>query len=458
MAGGKRAGGARSRGGPTREGRADVPSARAVAVTVVARVLSDAAWTAAVLDAELDKHVQLDARERALATELSYGTLRHHGVLVAALARHAPRGLDKLDPFTLAAMAVAAYQLAFLDRVPSFAAVDQAVGMIRRARGAGLAGFANAVLRKVARDAAASPVDRESAAYASLPGWLRGALASALGEEGARALVRVSGAPGAGLRVFCTEDRDAWLRALAGSRPGATFEAGRVSPRAIVTRGAGRLRDLEGYLRAWTLQEEGSQLVGLALGARDGETVLDACAGRGHKTALLAEAVGARGAVDAADLHAPKLEILAAELRAMGLAARATAAVDLSVGLGPLQGPYDRALVDAPCTGTGTLRRRPEIALRRAEGDAARMAALGRAILARVAGVVRPGGRLVYSVCSVLRAEGEDAIAGAGALGLRLAPFDAPEARALAGDACTLRLTPHEHGTDGYFLASFVRQ
>ncbi|MBX3264528.1 MAG: RsmB/NOP family class I SAM-dependent RNA methyltransferase, partial [Labilithrix sp.] len=214
---------------------------------------------------------------------------------------------------------------------------------------------------------------------------------------------------------------------------------------------------------AWTPQEEGSQLVALALGARPGEAVLDACAGRGNKTGLLARAVGGAGSVDAADVHPKKLERLTRELERIGRRPRATFAVDWSRGTGDAAAPdprgYDRVLVDAPCSGTGTLRRRPELALRRAAADVDELAALQRAILARAATLVRPGGRLVYAVCSVLREEAEDVLAAATAgAGLEPSPFDSPAAAAVAGGGTTLRLLPHEHGTDGYFVASLRRR
>ncbi len=209
------------------------------------------------------------------------------------------------------------------------------------------------------------------------------------------------------------------------------------------------------------MQEEGSQLIAAALGARAGETVLDACAGRGNKTGALAGAVGAGGAVDAADLHPAKLEALVRDLARTKRSARACHAVDWSVGSGDVPRDFDRVLVDAPCSGVGTLRRRPDLAARRLESDLATLPALQRAILARTADHVRPGGRLVYAVCSVLREEGEDVVAAllAARADFALAPFDAPEARAVAGEgAPTMRLLPHLHGTDGYFVASFVRQ
>jgi 16S rRNA (cytosine967-C5)-methyltransferase len=255
--------------------------------------------------------------------------------------------------------------------------------------------------------------------------------------------------------------RDAWLAQLSAARPDATFELGRASPRALLARGAGRVESLPGHAEgAWFVQEEGSQLVALSLGARPGEQVLDACAGRGNKTSLLARAVLPGGAVDACDLHTSKLQRLRRELARLGLAPRATFAVDWSAGSGDLTLRYDRVLVDAPCSGVGTLRRRPDLATRRVQEDLAGLAATQLAIASRAATHVRPGGRLVYAVCSVLREECEEvveALLGSDPL-LEPAPFDPPEGSALAGEQATLRLLPHLHGTDGYFLASFVRR
>ena len=187
--------------------------------------------------------------------------------------------------------------------------------------------------------------------------------------------------------------------------------------------------------------------------------MLDACAGRGNKSAVLARAVGEGGAVDVCDQSADKLDRLAEDLARLGLRTRATYAVDWTVGSGDVAGSYDRVLVDAPCSGVGTLRRRPEIALRRAAPDLAAMAARQIAIVSHAARHVRPGGVLVYVVCSVLREEGEDVAVAVQAACPELlpAPFDARELAALSERASSLRLTPHKHGTDGYFIAKWVR-
>ncbi len=443
-----------------------VPTARSVAAEVLVRVLRDKAYAAAALDAELERSVQLDARDRALATELAYGTLRLLGWLEERVGRHASKGIRSIELHVRAHLLIAAYQVLVLTRVPAFAAVDEAVTTVRGLRGPRVAGFVNAVLRKVASETKPDAAELARAALDAADPALAAALVSAIGRDETLQLLAPDETPALGLRVEQESARSAWIARLREARPDATIEAGRISPLAIVARGAGRLTDLPGWAEgAWTSQEEGSQVVALALGARPGDRVLDTCAGRGNKTSLLARAVVGlagvpSGSVDATDLHAAKLERLAIELQRLGLEARATFAVDWTAGSGLATGPYDRVLVDAPCSGTGTVRRRPELLLRRSERDLAALASMQRAILARAATVLKPGGRLVYAVCSVLREEAEDVIAQAEEWGLVPAPFDASIASVVAPNgacATSFRLLPQQHGTDGYFVASFVR-
>jgi 16S rRNA (cytosine967-C5)-methyltransferase len=434
---------------------------RDIAAHVLSRVDKQQAFAAAALEAELGRAVQLDARDRALTTELVYGSLRVQPWLVREIARFVPRGMDRLDVGVRAHLVIAAYQLFFM-RVPAFAAVSEAVGSVRTARGTRVAAFANAVLRRVAERAkAVTDEEREAAVFDSAPAWMRSALERALSPEGARALLR-SGAepPAVAIRVERASERATWLERLSAAAPQARFEAGSVSPMAILGRGAGKPQRLPGWSEgAWSVQEEGAQLAAMAAGAREGSKVLDACAGRGNKTAVLARAVGETGVVDAGDSSPAKLARLESELARLGLRVGAAFAVDWTVGSGDVSGEYDCVLVDAPCTGVGTLRRRPEIALRRENADLDAMTRTQVAIVTRAAAHVRKGGSLVYVVCSVLREEGEDVIDTL----LQARPellaraFEVPEVRALAGDAPFFRLLPHVHGTDGYFIARLVR-
>jgi 16S rRNA (cytosine967-C5)-methyltransferase len=438
------------------------PGARSIAAHVFERVACESAFAAPVLDAALERYPELDPRDRALATELTYGSLRTAPYLETRLSRHAQRGIAKLDSLVRAHLMVASYQILFLERVPAFAAVSEAVRQIGAARGKRVSAFANAVLRRLSEEPAGDKrAMLETALKESVAPWLRDALVRSLGDAGTAAFVLSSSTPPVGLRVRLGEDRTASLDRLRAATPGATFELGAFSPLAILMRQGSDPEKLASYRDGGiAIQEEGAQIIALSLGAEPGETILDACAGRGNKTALLAEAVGPSGAVHAADQHPQKLARLVTELLRMRLSPHATFAVDWTIGPGDVPGDFDRVLVDAPCSGVGTLRRRPELATKRRGPALAALSELQTKILVAAANRAREGGVIVYAVCSVLREECEDVIerAIARAPWLTPAPFAGEPARKLAGDAHLLRLTPHQHGTDGYFLASLARR
>jgi len=398
---------------------------------------------AAALDAELRRHPQLDSRERALATELAYGTMRTEPVLRARLLVHAPRGVS--DERVLSQLLVAAYQLLLLDRIPAFAAVDAAVSGVKRERGPKMAGFANAVLRKLARSG--EKLSQAQALREVAPEWLWQELVTTVGEE--QALALVAGDAFTGLRPRLGAELPDWLTAL---------PTGRVVGSARLVRGEGDPRQKPGYAEgSFVVQEEGAQAIGLALGVRAGDRVLDACAGRGQKSTLFAERLAPGGLV-ACDLYPEKLEALGAEAQRLQLAPIETRAVDWSVGQGGLTRDFDRVLVDAPCSGTGTLRRRPEILRRLKPEDPARLAQLAELILRSAVSVAKPGATVLFAVCSVLRAECEDVVARVTDV-LEPAPFEAPELpQELVAGKTSLRLLPGQHGTDGYFMACFRRR
>ncbi len=374
--------------------------ARRVATRVLHRVASEGAWATPALDAEIHR-ARLDRRDAALATEIAYGALRVLPRLDAALDAHLSRP-DKVDPFLRAALRVGAYQLLHLSRVPPHAVVSDAVTIVKRERGPRLSGVANAVLRKVAAGRPAEPRPPERV---EVPAWVPPTFERALGPERAAQFLEARPLPPPlGLRVV-HGDVEAALEALRAARPEGQVERASGTPRGLWVRGGGDPRALPGYAEGrLAVQELGSQLVVALAGAQPGERVADLCAGHGTKSLALRE----QGAeVLAVDLYEEKLERATAEGRRLGLEVE-TLALDLTVGTGGLGPHFDRVVVDAPCTGLGTLHRRPELLLRVRPDDPARLAALQARILETAIGLVRPGGLLVFAVCSPTADEGPE--------------------------------------------------
>jgi 16S rRNA (cytosine967-C5)-methyltransferase len=453
-------------------------NARKLAHTVLMRVWSDDAFASRALDAELARVTKsggdaqsggLARSEAGLATALVYGVLRTTRTLDQHLLRHSDGGRLVRTLETLVAMRIGAFSLLFFDHVPAYAAVETAVELIPQPE---TRAYVNAVLRALANTLARTARPQlGTAIQESVPPHLMGALRKSLGRAGARAIVQeAANTPKLSLALRDSSSREAVsiaLRAafLANAQEGADVVDGTVSPFALNLSRGGDLRALPGWQTDWIAQEEGAQLVALATDAKAGERILDACAGRGTKSWLLRAMVGATGQVDVAERYPRKLEEMAAgPIDAM---VNERFSVDWTVGAGAVpQAAYDCVLVDSPCTGTGTLRRRPEIMLRwEHEGvpdwqaPTVALAELQWQVLRQAACASKADGRLVYAVCSVLQEEGEAIVKRLVAEGdahgrsWRLETMTSPSVRALFGDVATLRLLPHVHGTDGYFVA-----
>ncbi len=453
--------------------------ARARAAEALARVERDGAFAAAVLDAALDRAPMLDPRDRGLATELVYGVLRTAPALDAALGRFARDGLRSiaaLDPFARAVLRVGAYQVMALARVPPRAAVHAAVESLKQSRSPGLAGFANALLRKLAAERPAElPEDaRVTLALAAVPPGVTARLAEVLGADGARSFLTAAlgATPGVTLRVTPARIhrealRERLVTELAGGFPGATVDLGAVSPLALRVTGGGDPTRTPSWAEGfYGLQEEGAQAVALSAEVRPGMRVLDACAGRGGKSAVAAVGLAGDGLLHAVDLFPEKLMRMREELARVGLhrgITLGTYGADLSRGLGALgtaapPGGYDVVMVDAPCSGLGTLGRRPDL-LGRLRDDAgwAALADLQAVILGRVATQVAPGGVLVYAVCTVTRAEGDGVVGRFVTEHTEFTPAEG--STALPGRLRPARviLRPDEDGTDGFMVYRFRR-
>lgn len=357
-----------------------------------------------------------DARDRALATELATGTLRWRGALDYQIQRFSAKPLARLDEGVLDALRLAAYQLLHLERVPTSAAVNDAVDLVKSSGFRSAAGFANAVLRRLARerDALTWP-GRESmldhlATVHSHPAWLVARWLDRYGEEVTERWVRFNNDPpsltvAANRQHGTREDLSAALH-LEGIASAPTP----IAPHGLLVAGGQVLGSRAFQQGLCVVQDEASQLIPELLDVRDSHRVLDLCASPGGKTIAVA-AQCPRGWVMATDVRRRRVDLLASTLARCRLANVHVALIDAHGDLPFRPATFDRVLIDAPCSGLGTIRRDPDIRWRRQAADLATLAGAQRALLHRASDVVAMGGRLVYSTCSSEPEENEQVVA-----------------------------------------------
>jgi 16S rRNA (cytosine967-C5)-methyltransferase len=351
-----------------------------------------------------------DERDRGLLLELVAGTLRMQRAIDYQLASRVNRPLDKLDAAVLRVLRLSAFQLIYLSRLPASAIINDAVELTRRAGKTSAAGLANAVLRALSRDRAQLTWPDDLSIVHSHPRWLVDRWLARYGDAATRDWLQFNNRPAALClavnRTLTTREALAEELAQAGVTTAPTTHA------------AHGLHVLEGRplgLDAFTagrfiVQDEASQLIAELAAAQPGQRVLDLCASPGGKTVALSADAGAQGAIVACDVRPHRVRLLSRTL----LRCRITNATVVHVaedGALPFRdAAFDVVLIDAPCSGLGTVRRDPDIRWRRAPDDLARFAVAQRRLLSRAATVVRPGGRLIYSTCSSEPEENHDVV------------------------------------------------
>lgn len=453
---------------PTRRPPARVQPSRRVAYEVVHAVSVDDAYANLLLPSRIAE-AALSPADAGFATELAYGTLRRRGTWDRVIESAAGRPVDDIDPVALDVLRLGVHQLLGM-RVAQHAAVDEAVGMVRLAGSPRAAGFVNGVLRRVTTDDAAGWIariaeplrgDARLGAEWSHPAWVVGALRDALAADG-HAGDGLDGELLALLEADNTPPQVAVVALPGLADPADLARPGQVSPLAGGTAGGDPAAEpfvRDGRVR---VQDEGSQLTALALSrARPivpGERWLDLCAGPGGKAALL----GAEAAVGGATLVANELMPARA-----GLVRRAVEPISppVEVVMGDARrfadAPerFDRILLDAPCTGLGALRRRPEARWRKTAADVGELAALQGSLLDAAVGALAPGGLLAYVTCSPHVGETREVVAAALDRHPGLTALDTPTVlqsiaiRDLGLPAGTAaQLWPHRHGTDAMFV------
>ena len=426
-------------------------TSRLVALDALVRI-EDGAFAHVVVPAMLTQS-DLSDRDRAFATELVYGSVRAQRRLDDLLARVVKRPLRRLDPPVRAALRLGAYQL--LHDTPPHAAVASTVDAVG-ARSPRARGFVNANLRALTRLPQPYPVPADDAVALSYPDWLVALLGDELGADTARAALVAMNEPAA--VTLRPDPRQVTAAALADELRAAGIEVttGALVPDALVVRGIGDPARLPAVREGRaTPQDQGSQAVVAVLAPAPGERVADLAAAPGGKASAIAERVGASGAVAAVDVDAGRVRMIDGVRHRIGLPQLFPLVGD---ALRPplREGCCDRVLLDAPCTGIGVLRRRPDARWRLEPAAVAQLAGLQRDLLAAAAPLVRPGGTLVYSVCTLTRAEtvGIDEWARAALPGFAARP--SPGAPWIPHGRGAL-LLPQAAGTDGMFVLVLQR-
>jgi 16S rRNA (cytosine967-C5)-methyltransferase len=438
-----------------------------------ADALVDVLVRGASAPAALERHVYdrgkgYGERDRALAKEMVTGLLRWRGTLDALLrAMGRKKRLPFEDAWSLAVVHLGMYQILFMEKIPHYASVSSSVELIKARSGRSPASFVNAVLRRCAGAGSLEGLisrmgagRREELLWASYPRWLEKRLERAFGRDEAFSIaMAMNERPRIFVRVDGMEPCEA-AAAMTESFQGAAVSPGRWHPRCLQVERGGDLQSLDLFRRGRiTVQDEGSQLAAHALGARPAHRVLDACCGMGIKAGQVALA-SAPGRLVAVDQSRAKLRMLRREAGRVGASAIAPLRADaarLPLKTGEL---FDRILVDAPCTGSGSLSRKPEIKARLRKSDPARLAGLQESILESAARHLKPDGILVYSVCSILPEEGEEVVGRFLERNDRfraLRPPGLPAGLGREAGGHAVLLLPHLHGTEGFFIAAVTR-
>lgn len=449
------------------EAATDPLAARALALAVLHRVESESAHADVALAAALGAS-QLATRDRALASRLVYGTLAWQGRLDWQLARFSARDPETFDPYVRIAIRLGLYQLTMLDRVPDHAAVATSVELAKRHVPVA-AGLVNAVLRRAIRernrlplpDPAVDPVEHLAIAL-SHPRWLVERWQARFGSAGLADLLRADNEAAPTVLRARPGGRAALLVRLAEA--GVPCEPGRFAPDAIRVQAADP-HAIPGWATGeFSVQEEASQIVAHLLAPEAGMRVLDTCAAPGGKATYVADLMGDRGTVVALDHRARGVRAIAANADRLGLTSVAARVLDArTVDTTLPHASFDRILVDAPCSGLGTLRAHPEIRWRREPHDLIRLGEQQRRMLEAATPLLKPGGVLVYATCTLSDEENEDVVRAWLGAHPELEREDAraslpASAHALVDDTGALCTLPHRDDLDGFYAVRARRR
>ncbi len=427
-------------------------TARDVARATLTAFRRDGAWSDGYLKHALYQ-AELDSRDAALATQLTYGVLQNRMLCDFYIASFSSLKLNKIAPGILDILRLGVYQLLFLERIPPHAAVNDAVSAARRSNPRA-AGFVNAILRNIDSSRENLPTPPNDAIRYSHPQWLVDMLYEQYGKQVGREIMCANNqTPKIFARVNTLKTS---MEEVLGSLPQA--EAHPWLSECIVLHGAGGIEQLFGFSEGyWQVQDPASQLAALATECKPGDTVLDTCAAPGGKSFLLAQMMQNQGTLISCDIHPHKIELLQAGAKRLGITNLSAKEQDASEFCEDFSEQFDVVLSDVPCSGLGVIRKKADIRYKKKE-DVEALPELQLRILKNSAQYVRKGGTLVYSTCTIRREENQDIVNAF--LGENDA-FEIDEFQFPSGISAIdgmLTLLPQEHNTDGFFICRMRRK
>ena len=438
-------------------------SARETALRVLVSCRTNGAWADAALKAQMNRD-GLSGADAALCSRIVYGVIQNRMLLDFYIGAYCSQKPDHLQVPLLDILRIGAYQILFLNKIPDSAAVNESVNLTRMVKRGQAAGLVNAVLRKISKNKENLPdiPDRDAEKYLSIryshPKWLVKRLMSILGREETEAFLAANNeiAPMT-VQINPLKTKEEELIA--------TLEASGVSvkvhpwvPNCLELSGTGDLTSLQAFRNGeFLVQDPAARLVSLIAEIQPGQKVLDVCAAPGGKSFSAAFAMKDEGHIQACDLHENKLIRIRESGERLGIHCIETAAADGRKQRPEWIGVFDTVLVDAPCSGLGIIRKKPDTRYKKAD-DLFALPVIQTEILENAATYVRPGGTLVYSTCTILPEENDQVVTAflAEHPEFFLDAFELPQPVGKTDGQLTL--WPHRHGTDGFYICRMKRQ
>lgn len=425
----------------------------------VAQILTDIEKDDTYLQLALKKELEdLETKDKSFANELIYGTMKWRLRLDYVLNQFSKTPVKKMKPFVRQLMRMSVYQLLFLDKVPASAAINEAVKIMHKRKMSNLTGFVNGVLRNVERNKESLTYPNLSVYY-SIPEWMIDRWLKCYGEDETKAICEsFSKRARVCIRANRLKTTREALKGILEQEGIKILEEGFLPESLYIHAPSGIHHSLSFKEGLWTVQDESAMLVGHVVAPSKGDVILDVCSAPGGKTVHLAELMQNEGEIIAADVHEHKIELIEKNVHRLGASIVKGTLQDGMVINEDWKEHFDKILLDAPCSGLGIMKRKPDIRYAKDETAIRDINNIQRKLLKNVIQYLKEDGILVYSTCTLTQEENQNMVDYALSLGLKLdaIPYNLPEClKSYVKDNAYIEILPHVVDTDGFFIARF---